>query len=121
MHNAHKMHLVLRRFCNETLPPETAAGSSEGAAATPHPWVAEVYLYCLLYCCVTPHLLRSLSLAISFVLNMHFLITAGGRVHEGALGRGVQRNVVIAKRIQLPHVSFTCLKTPNIIIMNVNC
>ncbi len=33
--------------------------------------------------------------------------------------RGVQRMVVITNRVQLPHVSFTCLKTQNI-RMNIN-
>ncbi len=47
------------------------------------------------------------------------LLTTTG-VHERALGRGAQHIIVIDNRIQLPHVSFTCLTTPKIIIMNVN-
>ncbi len=51
--------------------------------------------------------------------NVHCLTTAGGRVYE-SIGEKTTRIVVISNRVQLPHVSFTCLKTPNIIIMNIN-
>ncbi len=52
--------------------------------------------------------------------NAHCLTTAGGQAHKRALRRGEERIVVVANRVQLPHVSVTCLKTPNIIIMNVS-
>ncbi len=52
-------------------------------------------------------------------MNAHCLTTAGGRVHERALGRGGQRIAVITNSIQLPHVSLTHLKTFNIIMMTV--
>ncbi len=52
-------------------------------------------------------------------MNTHCLTTAGGRVHKRVLDRGAQGIVGVANCVQLPHVSFTCLKTPNIIITNV--
>ncbi len=59
-------------------------------------------------------------IALRMFSNAHCLTPAGERVHKRAVDRGAQRIAVIVNRIQLLHVSFTCLKTLSIIITNVN-